>query len=195
MNTRRKRAILEGSLVSLKEREKMRTSYVRTLFVRNWRVLALRSLIAIPLVLTVFVWSGLALAVLLGLFGAFALINGLFALLPPQEPAGTVAGVITLLWPVIRVLAFLYLAAVLAMVTGLLEIVASIRIRHVIGHGWSLLLDGIVSVLLGLILVMWPATSASAILWLFGAYAVISCVLLLFFAFRLRGLLIAREKV
>jgi uncharacterized membrane protein HdeD (DUF308 family) len=115
MNTRRKRAILEGSLVSLKEREK--------------------------------------------------------------------------------IVALLYLAAALAMVTGLLEIVAAIWIRHVIGLGWPLLLDGIVSMLLGLILVLRPATSASAILWLFGAYVVISCVLLLFFAFRLRGVLIAREKV
>jgi len=195
MNIRRKRAILEGSLVSLKGREKMRTSRVRTLFVRNWRTLALRSLIAMLLSLAVFVWPGLVLAVLLGLFGAFALIDGLFAVLPPEGPVGTVAGVITLLWPAIKVLALLYLAAALAMVTGLLEIVASIWIRHVIGYGWPLLLDGIMSVLLGLILVLQPVTGASAILWLFGAYAGVSGVTLLFFAFRLRGVLIAREDI
>ena len=173
----------------------MRTSQVRTLFVRNWWALALRSLIAMLLGLAVFVWPGLVLAVLLGLFGAFALIDGLFTVLPPEGPVGTTAGVITLLWPAMSVLALLYLAAALAMVTGLLEIVAAIWIRHVIGLGWLLLLDGIVLMLLGLILVLRPATSASAILWLFGAYAVISGVLFLFFVFRLRNRIKIRREV
>ncbi len=173
----------------------MRAVHMRMLFVRNWWMLALRGLITVFFGVAACVWPGLVLAVLLRLFGAFALIDGLFAVLPPEGPVGTVAGVITLLWPAIRVLALLDLAAALAMGTGLLEIVASIWIRHVIGQGWPLLLDGIMSVLLGVILVLQPVTSASAILWLCGAYAVVSGMTLLFFAFRLKRLMMVRKEV
>jgi len=172
----------------------MKAVHVRMLFVRNWWMLALRSLMAELFGVAAFVWPRPVPAVPLGRFGAFALIAGLFAMLPPEGPVGTVAGMITPLWPTIRVLALLDLAAALAMGTGLLEIVASIRIRHVIGLGWPLLLDGIMLVLLGVILVLQPVTSASALLWLFGAYAVVSGMTLLFFAFRLRNLLEVHQE-
>jgi uncharacterized membrane protein HdeD (DUF308 family) len=165
------------------------------LFARNWWMLALRGLMAVLFGVAACVWPRPVLAVLLGRFGAFAPIDGHFAVLPPEGSVGTVVGVIILLWPATRVLALLDLAAALAMGTGFLEIVASIWIRHVIGQGWPLLLDGIMLVLLGVILVLRPVTSASALLWLCGAYAVVSGMTLLFFAFRLRGVLIAREKV
>jgi len=173
----------------------MSAVHVRMLFVCNWWMLDLRGLIIVLFGVAACVWPGLVLAGLLGRFGAFALIDAHFAVRPPEGPVGTVVGVITFLWPAIRVLALLDLAATLALVTGLLEIVASVWIRHVIGQGWPLLLDGIMLVLLGVILVLKPVTSASALLWLFEAYAVASGIVLLFFAFRLRSLMMVRKEV
>jgi uncharacterized membrane protein HdeD (DUF308 family) len=173
----------------------MRAVHVRMLFVRSRWMLALRGLMAVLFGVAACVWPGLVLAALLDLFSAFALIAGLFAVFPLEGPVGTIASVITLLWPAIRVLALLDLAAALAMGTGLLEIVASLWIRHMIGHGWPLLLDGIMMVLLGVILVLRPVTSASAILWLCGAYAVVSGLTLLCFAFRLKRLMMVRKEV
>ena len=57
----------------------MRKVNVRIVLVRNWWLLALRGLIAVLLGLYAFVWPGVALAVLVVLFGAFTLIHGLFS--------------------------------------------------------------------------------------------------------------------
>ena len=57
----------------------MRSLQVRMRVVRNWWFVALRGLIAVLLGLCAFVWPGVALAILIVLFGAFTLIHGLFS--------------------------------------------------------------------------------------------------------------------
>lgn len=173
----------------------MRAVHVKMSFVRNWWMLALRSLMAVLFGVAAFVWPRPVPAVLQGRFGAFPLIDGHFAALPPQGPVGTVASVITLPWLATSILALSDLAAGQAIGTGLLEILASMWIRHVIGHGWPLLLDGIILALLGVVLVLKPVTNPSALLWLCGAYAVVSSMTLLCFAFRLKGLMVVRKEV
>jgi uncharacterized membrane protein HdeD (DUF308 family) len=157
-------------------------------------MLDLRGLIAILLGLAAFVWSGLALAILVGLFGAFALIHGLFSvllavgerrqsrrwwLLLTQGLVGIAVGIIAFLWPTITARALLYLVAVWAIVTGLFELGAALWLRSLFKDEWPLLLVGAVSL---------------AMLWLFGAHAIIFGVLLLF-AFRLRYLIEVRREV
>jgi uncharacterized membrane protein HdeD (DUF308 family) len=73
-------------------------------------------------------------------------------------------------------------------VTGLLELGAALWLRSLLKDEWPLLLVGAVSLVLGLILLFRPAASALAVLWLFGAYAII-------FAFRLRSLIEVRQEV
>jgi uncharacterized membrane protein HdeD (DUF308 family) len=107
----------------------MKALNVRILLVRNWWMLALRGLVA-------FVWPGLALAVLIGLFAPFAWIHGLFLvllavgerhqsrrwwLLREQGLTGIAVGIITFVWPAITVLALLFLVAAWAIVTGPLK--------------------------------------------------------------------------
>ena len=75
-----------------------------------------------------------------------------------------------------------------ALLFGVLEVVAAIRLRQVITHEWWLLLSGVASLVFGLALLVAPGAGALALIWLIGAYAIIFGVLLLGLAFRLRGM-------
>jgi uncharacterized membrane protein HdeD (DUF308 family) len=81
-----------------------------------------------------------------------------------------------------------YIIAFWALVTGVLELVAAIRLRQVIDNEWWLALSGIASLVFGIALIVAPGAGALALIWLIAAYAIIFGLLLLGLAFRLRGM-------
>ena len=99
---------------------------------------------------------------------------------------GIGTGVLTLAWPSITALVLLYLIAAWAVMTGIFEIAAAIRLRREIRGEWALALSGVLSVLLGVALVAAPGAGALAMIWLIGAYAIAFGALLLALAFNLR---------
>jgi len=109
-------------------------------------------------------------------------LRGLFAVL-----FGIAAGIIAFAWPGITALALLFLISGWAVVTGVFEIVAAIRLRKEIRGEWLLALSGILSVLFGVALVINPAAGALAVVWLIGAYAITFGVLMIALGFRLRS--------
>jgi uncharacterized membrane protein HdeD (DUF308 family) len=106
------------------------------------------------------------------------LLEGLF---------GIAAGVIALFWPGITGLILLYLIAAWAIVTGLFEIIVAFQLRQQLQGEWLLVLAGIVSVVFGVLLTVWPVAGALAILVFLGAYAIFYGVMLLIVAYRLRN--------
>ena len=173
------------------------------ILVRNWWSLLLRGLFAVLFGVLAFVWPGLTLTVLALLFGAYALVDGIFAVIAAlNAPAGyehrwvlllegvvgVIVGMLTFFWPGLTALALLYFIAAWAVVTGVLEVVAAVRLREVIRHEWLLVLGGSLSVLFGLALILMPVAGALAVVWLIGAYAVAFGVLLMALALRLRRL-------
>jgi uncharacterized membrane protein HdeD (DUF308 family) len=100
--------------------------------------------------------------------------------------ASIIVGVVALAWPGLTALALLYLIGAWAVVTGILQVSAAIRLRKEIRGEWLLALGGIASVIFGVLLFVWPAAGALAILWLIATFALIIGILLIIHAFQVR---------
>jgi uncharacterized membrane protein HdeD (DUF308 family) len=170
---------------------------------RNWWLLALRGLCAIAFGILAFIWPGITLGALVFLYGAFALVDGvlsIFAAIFKGQGSGTpwwalvlvgllsiAAGVVAFAWPGITALILLYLIAAWAIVSGIFEIIAAIKLRKEIDNEWWLALTGVLSVIFGLMLMARPGAGAIAVIWLIGTYAIIFGIFHLALAFKLRG--------
>jgi uncharacterized membrane protein HdeD (DUF308 family) len=167
---------------------------------RNWWVLAIRGVIAILFGLAAFFWPGLTLFALVILFGAYALVDGIFAILAAVRAAeqhtrwwslvveglvGIAVGLLTFFYPGVTAVALLYIIAAWAIVTGTLEIIAAIQLHQEITNEWLLGLSGLASVLFGILAMVTPGAGALAIVWLIGVYAIVFGVLQLGLAYRL----------
>jgi uncharacterized membrane protein HdeD (DUF308 family) len=170
---------------------------------RGWWLVALRGVLAIVFAVLAFFWPGVTVAALVLLFGAYALVDGIFAIgatisairgqrrwwpFLVEALLGIGMGVVTFLWPGVTALALLYLIAAWAIATGIFEILASIELRKSIEGEWLLIVAGALSVVFGLLLIFFPGAGALALLWMIAAYALLFGILLLVLAFRLRGL-------
>jgi uncharacterized membrane protein HdeD (DUF308 family) len=166
---------------------------------RYWWVMALRGLLAVLFGLAAFFWPGITLVALVFLFGAYALVDGVLAIVSAfrggewwplllEGVIGIAAGVAAFVWPGITALALLYVIAVWAIVTGVLEVVAAIRLRREIENEWLLGLGGALSILLGVIMVAVPGAGALGLVWAIGAYALLFGAMLIVLGFRLRGM-------
>ena len=175
---------------------------MHSILARNWWAIALRGLFAVLFGVAAFIWPGITLAVLVLLWGAYALVDGIFALVAAVRAAerratwwplvlegilGIVAGVLTFLWPGITALVLLYLITAWAILTGIAEIVAAVRLRRVLTGEWLLGLAGVVSIVFGVLLIVFPGAGALAVVWLIGAYALVFGIVLIVLGFRLRG--------
>jgi uncharacterized membrane protein HdeD (DUF308 family) len=168
---------------------------------RHWWVIALRGLVAVLFGVLAFAWPGMTLAVLVLLFGAYALVDGILGIVAAARGGtehrwamlvegviGVLAGIAAFGMPGLTALVLLYIIAAWAVLTGVLEIVAAVRLRRVIENEWALIVGGALSVLFGIVLIVSPGAGALAVVWLIGAYAVVFGVTLLALSWRLRGL-------
>ena len=170
--------------------------------VHNWWVILLRGIAGILFGILTFVAPAISLGALVLLFGAYSFADGVLAIISAirnrgenerwwivliQGLAGVGAGLVTLLWPGITALALLAVVAAWALVIGGLEIAAAIRLRKVITGEWLLVLSGIASITLGVLLALFPGPGALALVIWIGAYAIVSGVLLVALAVRLRS--------
>jgi uncharacterized membrane protein HdeD (DUF308 family) len=169
--------------------------------VQNWWAIALRGALGVLFGIITFIAPGISLTALVLLFGAYAFVDGIFALVAAvrrhggkrwwllllQGIAGIGAGLITLFWPAITALALLAVVAAWALVTGGFEIAAAIRLRKAITGEWLLALSGIASVVLGVLLMLFPGPGTLALVLWIGAYAFVSGVLLIALGIRLRS--------
>jgi uncharacterized membrane protein HdeD (DUF308 family) len=170
---------------------------------RNWWTLALRGLAAVVFGVLTLAWPGISLRVMIALFGAFALVNGVMAVAASYEAhkrhlhwgsllavgiLDLIAGAVTWFWPGLTALALLYVVVAWALVTGILTIGASIEFHDGIPHAWLLALTGVLSVVLAVVLAMDPRSGILSLVLVVGIYAIVGGISELIFAFHVRGL-------
>ena len=171
------------------------------LLAQNWWAIALRGVFAIIFGIIALLMPGATMLALVLLFAAYLLVDGIFAIIAAVRAARSqerwgwlifeglvdlVTGGIAAVWPLITIVAFALLMGAWAIVTGALLLGASYRLN--IPHGrWLMALAGAISVIWGVLLIIWPLIGALVLTWWMAAYALIFGVAMLVLAFRLRS--------
>jgi uncharacterized membrane protein HdeD (DUF308 family) len=171
---------------------------------KNWWLVEIRGVAAIAFGVLAFLWPGITLLVLVTLFAAYMLIDGVALLvsLRRAEPAtaghrlavglmgilGVAVGIATIFWPGITALALLYLVAFWAITLGLTQVIAAIRLRREISGELWFVVGGLLTVVFGVFILLFPGTGLLSLVWIVGAWAIVFGITNLILAWRLRGL-------
>ncbi len=162
---------------------------------KYWSILSLRGIIALVFGLAALLWPALTLGGMVSLFGLFALLEGLLAVVTSfgkgdEKGAWTLllegivgllvcvfvlvdARIGSILWPKVAAVMLVYYIAGWAMLAGLFKTITAFRIRNEVKWEWMLGLNGLVSILVGVILILRPEAGVLAVAWLIGILAVI----------------------
>jgi uncharacterized membrane protein HdeD (DUF308 family) len=169
---------------------------------RVWWVLVIRGVLGVLFGLLAFTHPGVTLAVLVAFFGAYALFDGIAAIIvafrAPKEHVkvwpfvlegiiGILAGILAFVYPLLTAVALETLVAAWALVTGIFELVAAFRLRHAIANEWLLGLTGVLSIIAGIVLFMYPVAGIASLVLIIGAYAFIFGILLIVLGIRIRS--------
>jgi uncharacterized membrane protein HdeD (DUF308 family) len=166
-------------------------------------LLLIRGIVGLVFGVVAFAWPGVTIAALVVIFGMYAVIDGVSNLMIGVSRAksrwphlvqgifGVAAGALTFLWPGVTAFALVIFIGAWAIVTGLFEIVAAIRLRKEITGEWLLALSGLLSLAFGVLVFAFPAAGAVGIAWVLGAYAAATGVILIALGIKLRSMIIA----
>jgi len=169
----------------------------------HWWVPLVRGILSIVLGAVLFVLPISAVFTLVLLFGGFALADGILAIVQAlrfahpdrrswwylvlQGIAGIAIGLLTFFYPGITARTLGLLIAAWAVVTGIFEIGAAIRLRKDIPNELILIVAGVASILLGVLLFFFPFGALLAIVYLVAGYSIVWGIALISLAFRLRS--------
>jgi uncharacterized membrane protein HdeD (DUF308 family) len=168
---------------------------------RFWWTVLLRGITAIIFGLIALLWAEFATVALVFIFGAYAIIDGILLVANSwsnrttnprwwvvflEGLAGITAGFVVFFLTDFAAFAIIYLIAMWALVTGILELVTAIRLREEIQNEWALGVSGILSIILGIFLIIWPALGILAVIWAVGIYAILFGLLMIYLSFQVR---------
>ena len=170
---------------------------------RSWWLILLRGIASILFGIAAFVWPGLTVLALTLLYGAFAMADGILSLgaaltgsgersiptwwLVVIGLLGIAAGTVAFLWPGLTAFALVIMIGAWAVAIGVMQIIGAIWLRHEIEDEWLLIAAGILSVLFGAAVLLKPGAGALALAWAIGTFAILSGILLVAFALRIKG--------
>jgi uncharacterized membrane protein HdeD (DUF308 family) len=170
---------------------------------RIWWAMALRGVLAILFGVIALFYSGRTLLALIYVFGVFAVLGGIAAIVAAVRAGeahlrwgwlafagivGVAAGIVSFVWPGITALAVVLLVAVWAIVLGVAEIAFALQWPDTLAHPWLAALSGALSVVFGILLAVWPRAGAISLTWLLGIYAILYGATLLYYGYRLQAL-------
>jgi uncharacterized membrane protein HdeD (DUF308 family) len=165
-------------------------------------LLLIRGIVGVVIGIVAFAWPGVTLAALVMIFGIYALIDGVTNLMlgltkrtgrgrgwvhALQGIIGIAAGVLTFIWPAMTALALIFFIGAWAVVTGVIEVAAAIKLRKEISGEWLLALSGLLSIAFGVLVLAFPFAGAVGISWVLGSYAMVGGIILIALGVKIRS--------
>jgi uncharacterized membrane protein HdeD (DUF308 family) len=98
--------------------------------------------------------------------------------------AAVVFGILAFVWPGLTLGLLVLLFGVFALVNGVLAIISAVRSKG--EQVWTLLLEGVVGILAGLAVLVWPGLTALVLLYFIAGWAILTGALEVASAIRLR---------
>jgi uncharacterized membrane protein HdeD (DUF308 family) len=180
----------------------VRSSPAAETLVKNWWLFTLRGILGIIFGFLALIFPGPTMLSLVLLFSAYMLVDGVAAIISAVRAIrrkedrwgilifegllNIATGIAAFLWPGLTVIAFVWLIAAWAIVTGALMTAAGSRLN--IDHGrWWLVLGGLLSLAYGVLLIIAPLIGAVVLTWWIGVYALVFGIALVIFSFKLRS--------
>lgn len=164
----------------------------------HWWVVLLRGILGILFGVMAYTWPGLTVLILVTIWGAYALFDGVVELVAGIRGKwgslillgllGIAAGIIALLRPGVAALALLWVIAIWAIVAGVMQISAAIRLRKEVQGEWLWILSGILTIALGLLFLARPGEGILSVTWLIATLAIVWGILLVMLSFKLKGM-------
>ncbi len=168
---------------------------------KNWWLMVLRGGLAALFGVTVLLWGDLTLAMLVIVFGTYAILDGITAvataLSASSRPAegwpviseglvSLIFGVLAFAWPFVPRDA-VHVIAGWGVLTGILELIGAARLPRARASHWFLALGGLSSLLLAGLLLAVPHADRQSVMAIIGIYALAFGALLGLTGFRVRA--------
>jgi uncharacterized membrane protein HdeD (DUF308 family) len=166
-----------------------------------WKTMAVCGVLGVAFSIAILIWPSISLSVLIGLFGAFALVTGVTTIagafgvpmrgnqragLVVEGLLGIAVGVAVFVWPSLSALGLLYAIAVWAIASGIVELGLAFNLPISGSRALLLGLGGLLSIAFGVIMFAEPGAGAVALLALIAAFLLVSGVMQIAYAFELR---------
>jgi uncharacterized membrane protein HdeD (DUF308 family) len=167
-----------------------------------WWLVLLRGILMVLFGIIALAWPGIALLSLVWVFGVYAVLDGVTAIgigvrtrgephwvwTIVQGVVSVLAGVVALIWPGVTALALLFVVAFWAIMLGIGEIGGAMASRRRGSNAWGwTLAAGILNVIFGVVLLIWPASGILTLVWLVGIFTLVGGVALIVLAFKVRS--------
>lgn len=167
---------------------------------KKWWLLLLRGILAVAFGLIAIFSPGIVLATLLLYFGFLAVFSGLFLIIEGIAIKGedrglrVLEGIVSLVFGLLFifmpgfVLSFvMYFIAFWAIIGGLMQIIYAVKLRKVIPNEWLAILNGVITLIFGILVLANILAGAQALVMVFGAYAILSGILMIGLSFKVKG--------
>jgi uncharacterized membrane protein HdeD (DUF308 family) len=162
--------------------------------------IGIRGVVAVIFGVLLLAFPDIGLGALVLTFGAFAFIDGVATIVaassaPKHSGRGwlyfegvvsMLTGIVVWVWPDISALALVYVIGAWAIVIGGMEIAAAFGLTDETGDRWMLGLGGLLSIAFGVIMWVQPGAGALAVLALIAAFAIVTGIMQIVAAFRMR---------
>lgn len=168
---------------------------------RSWWMFAIRGFAALIFGVLAVLWPGVTLLVLVAFFAAYAFVIAAAYIVAAVKNrksdkgwwlvlllgiVALAAGALTVFYPLVTAVVLVLLMGANAFISGMLDVAIAIRLRRELRNKGLLVLSGVVSMVFGLLVMLYPGAGALALVWLVSLHAILTAVLMLSIAFALR---------